>query len=62
MGHTDLMALLANNGANKTHGLPIVPEHIPKVKDFYKEVDKAHPLPSMEFMQWRKVGNPNPNT
>jgi hypothetical protein len=33
----------------------IVPEHIPKVKDFYELEDgRDHPLPSQEFLEWQK--------
>ena len=48
--------LLVKKGADKNYrGRVIVPEHIPKVKDFYDLPDGVdHPKPSMEYMEWQK--------
>lgn len=54
MRNSDMCEFLVKNGANKTLGQVIVPEHIPKIKDFYNKSNGAHPLPSQEFMAWRK--------
>lgn len=55
MGHAGVQALLVAGGADPAHeGAVLVPEHIPKVKDFYSmDGGAAHPLPSAEFMAWR---------
>lgn len=55
MGHADIQALLESHGADKGHmGNIIVPEHVPKIKDFYSmDEGVSHPLPSLEFMAWR---------
>ena len=55
MRNTEMMDFLVKNGATKQLGQVIVPEHIPKVKDFYERGDGSHPLPSLEFMNWRKA-------
>ncbi|KAK3244856.1 hypothetical protein CYMTET_45553 [Cymbomonas tetramitiformis] len=56
MGHTDVCDFLVKNGAKKQQGQVIVPEHIPKVKEFYTSGEAPdHPLPSQEFMAWRKA-------
>jgi hypothetical protein len=56
MAHSDVMALLEAHGAEQSLGQVIVPEHVDKVKDFYK-VDEGpnHPLPSREFLDWRNA-------
>jgi len=54
MRNEDMCDFLVKNGASRRQGNVIVPEHIPKVKDFYSKV-KNHPLPSQEFMAWRKA-------
>jgi len=56
MGWSKMMETLVKHGARKDYvGQLIVPEHIPKVKDFYDdEVGQKHPLPSEEFMEWRR--------
>lgn len=56
MFQDDAAELLVAKGADKDYrGRVIVPEHIPKVKDFYDLPDGVdHPKPSMEFMEWQK--------
>eukprot|EP00959_Pyramimonas_sp_CCMP1952_P277758 5806017-Pyramimonas_sp.AAC.2 len=49
-----MMDFLVKNGANKKLGRVIVPEHIPKVREFYLEDDGTHPKPSQEWLGWRK--------
>jgi len=53
MGHKEMCDFLVRNGGSKDLGQVIVPEHIPKVKDFYEKSQGKHPLPSQEFMEWR---------
>mmetsp|Transcript_33483 Transcript_33483/g.40477 ORF Transcript_33483/g.40477 Transcript_33483/m.40477 type:complete len:186 (-) Transcript_33483:88-645(-) len=53
MGQKEMCDFLVKNGASKDLGQVIVPEHVPKVKDFYEKSDGKHPLPSQEFMNWR---------
>lgn len=53
MGNSAMCDWLVKNGATKKLGQVIVPEHIPKVKDFYEKDKSNHPLPSQEFMNWR---------
>lgn len=53
MRQEEMSDFLVKNGATRRQGNVIVPEHIPKVKDFYEKV-KNHPLPSKEFLDWRK--------
>mmetsp|Transcript_11631 Transcript_11631/g.15819 ORF Transcript_11631/g.15819 Transcript_11631/m.15819 type:complete len:184 (-) Transcript_11631:166-717(-) len=52
MRHEELSDYLVKNGATMQQGEVIVPEHVPKVKEFYENSD--HPLPSQEFLDWRK--------
>ena len=56
MRHDEACDLLEKLGADKDYrGRVIVPEHIPKVKDFYELEDgRDHPLPSQEFLEWQK--------
>ncbi len=56
MGHEDVADFLVKNGANKQQGLVLVPDHVPKVKDFYeRECWSHHPKPHEEFIEYRKV-------
>lgn len=56
MGNTDVADFLVKNGANKQQGLVLVPDHVPKVKDFYeRECWAHHPKPHEEFMQYREA-------
>jgi hypothetical protein len=58
MGQTDVMRLLELEGASKDMGAVIVPEHVDKIKDFYKhDGGVSHPLPSKEFMAWREAAD-----
>ena len=56
MRHDEACDLLEKLGADTDYrGRVIVPEHIPKVKDFYELEDgRDHPLPSQEFLEWQK--------
>lgn len=56
MRHDEACDRLETLGADKDYrGRVIVPEHIPKVKDFYELEDgKDHPKPSQEFLEWQK--------
>ena len=46
MGHDDLEKFLKENGADESQGGVLVPDHVPKVKDFFeKECWAHHPLP-----------------
>lgn len=43
------------NGATKQRGRVLVPEHVPKVKDFYaKPCWEGHPLPYGDFIDFKK--------
>lgn len=55
MGHKAVCDWLVKNGATKDIGQVIVPEHVPKVKDFYEKSGGNHPLPSQEWMNWRSA-------
>jgi ankyrin repeat protein len=48
--------ILEKLGADPSYrGRVIVPEHIPKVKDFYELPDgKEHPKPSLEFLEQKR--------
>ena len=56
MRHDEACDILEKLGADKDYrGRVIVPEHIPKIKDFYELEDgKDHPPPSQEFLEWQK--------
>ncbi|KAF8058835.1 TNNI3K [Scenedesmus sp. PABB004] len=55
MGHADVAALLEANGASREKGAVLVPEHVPKVKDFFaKECWSHHPLPYADFVAFKK--------
>ena len=56
MRHDEACDVLERLGADKDYrGRVIVPEHIPKVKDFYELEDgRDHPKPSQEFLEWQK--------
>ena len=56
MRHDEACDVLEKLGADKDYrGRVIVPEHIPKAKDFYELEDgRDHPLPSQEFLEWQK--------
>lgn len=50
-----VLATLEQHGASKQRGSVLVPEHIPKVKDFYlKDCWAAHPLPYADFLEFKK--------
>ena len=43
------------SGASKARGRVLVPEHVPKVKDFYaKDCWAGHPLPYADFVAAKK--------
>lgn len=52
----DAIEMLEKLGADTGYrGRVIVPEHIPKVKDFYElEGGKDHPKPSLEFLELKR--------
>ena len=55
MGHDEICKLLESKGAKKEMGFVLVPDHIPKVKDFYKkECWKHHPLPYGDFVESKR--------
>ena len=56
MMHDSTCEVLEKLGADKEYlGRVIVPEHIPKVKDFYELPDgKEHPKPSLEFLEQKR--------
>ena len=60
MRHDEACDVLEKLGADKDYrGRVIVPEHIPKIKDFYELEDgKDHPPPSQEFLEWPKGAGP----
>lgn len=55
MGWDDIKERLKHHGADPDYcGQVIVPEHIPKVKDFYdSEEGQKHPKPSQEFLDFQ---------
>lgn len=54
MGHTELEAFLKTQGADDSQGQVLVPDHVPKVKDFHsKECWASHPMPHREFIELR---------
>uniref|UniRef100_A0A383VJ57 Uncharacterized protein n=1 Tax=Tetradesmus obliquus TaxID=3088 RepID=A0A383VJ57_TETOB len=55
MGWAEVAALLEASGASKQKGQVLVPEHVPKVKDFYsKECWAHHPKPYGDFMAFKQ--------
>ena len=56
MNHEDVQERLKHHGADPEYlGQVIVPEHIPKVKDFYDgEEGKLHPKPSEEYLEYMR--------
>jgi ankyrin repeat protein len=56
IGNDDVCEVLKKNGANPTYfGQVIVPEHIPKVRDFYdSEEGQKHPKPSEEYLSYQR--------
>lgn len=56
MKNDDAMEALKRNGADPEYeGQIIVPEHIPKIKDFYdSENGQKHPKPSEEFLAFKR--------
>eukprot|EP00879_Flechtneria_rotunda_P002113 GHRR01002295.1.p1 GENE.GHRR01002295.1~~GHRR01002295.1.p1 ORF type:complete len:185 (+),score=55.81 GHRR01002295.1:292-846(+) len=55
LGQTEVAMLLEANGATRTKGDVLVPEHVPKVKDFYsKECWAHHPKPYADFVEFKK--------
>ena len=56
MNHEDVKERLKHHGADPEYlGQVIVPEHIPKVKDFYDgEEGKLHPKPSEEYLEYMR--------
>jgi len=57
MGQKKMMEFLESKGAEPDYvGQVIVPEHIPKVKNFYdgNDAGKKHPKPSQEYLLWKK--------
>ncbi|KAF6258440.1 hypothetical protein COO60DRAFT_1639124 [Scenedesmus sp. NREL 46B-D3] len=55
MGWDEVASLLERNGATKQKGQVLVPEHVPKVKDFYsKECWAHHPKPYADFMAFKQ--------
>eukprot|EP00878_Enallax_costatus_P015189 GHUV01015902.1.p1 GENE.GHUV01015902.1~~GHUV01015902.1.p1 ORF type:complete len:185 (+),score=58.14 GHUV01015902.1:548-1102(+) len=55
MGHTEVAKLLEQNGASRQKGDVLVPEHVPKVKDFYqKDCWKHHPKPYADFLEYKQ--------
>ena len=55
MQNEEAMERLKHHGADPQYvGQVIVPEHIPKVKDFYdSEQGQKHPKPSEEFLAYQ---------
>ncbi|CEG00515.1 Ankyrin repeat [Ostreococcus tauri] len=55
MDWKDIMERLKHHGADPEYlGQVIVPEHIPKVKDFYDgDEGQEHPKPSQEFLDYQ---------
>jgi ankyrin repeat protein len=55
MQDEEMMEKLKQHGADPNYvGQVIVPEHIPKVKDFYdSEEGQKHPKPSEEFLEYQ---------
>jgi ankyrin repeat protein len=56
MANDEVMERLKHHGADPTYvGAVIVPEHIPKVKDFYdSEEGQKHPKPSEEYLEYMR--------
>jgi len=56
MGNEDVMERLKRHGADPNYiGQVIVPEHIPKVRDFYDSEDgQQHPKPSEEYLEYQR--------
>jgi len=60
MGWDDMKKLLEERGALKEQGQVIVPDHIPKVKDFFsKDCWKHHPTPYQDFIDWKRKEDAN---
>merc|ERR1712113_1004975 len=56
MRNEKMITFLEQNGASKEKGLVLVPDHVPKVKDFYeKECWSHHPRPHQSFLDYRKA-------
>ncbi|CAG9467621.1 unnamed protein product [Pedinophyceae sp. YPF-701] len=54
LNQRDMMAFLEQHGASAEQGKVIVPDHVPKVRDFFaKACWEHHPLPYEDFMEWR---------
>lgn len=51
MGHSDIAEFLERNGATKKFGMVLVPDHVPKVNDFYDK-HPQHPKPSPEWIKY----------
>ena len=56
MQNEEAMEALKKHGADPEYeGQIIVPEHIPKIRDFYEtENGKTHPKPSEEFLAFKR--------
>jgi len=55
MRQEDMMAFLEKNGASKEKGHVLVPDHVPKVKDFFeKECWSHHPKPHQSYVDYKK--------
>ena len=53
MQNEEMMAFLEKNGANTEQGRILVPDHVPKVKDFYENYPE-HPAPRPEYLEWKE--------
>lgn len=54
MGHKGVMSLLEKAGADREHGLVLVQDHVPKVRDFFqKECWAHHPKPHADYIEWK---------